>query len=102
MKFNYEVCKNVKEKKSIEIENTRNVFLEGQSTYNGLENYFGVWSNKKYLSIITLMNNGTIYCNCSLNKSVYPDCSIRRFLEDNKNVRLISKDAFIHQLNKYK
>lgn len=54
MIIEYEVSKFIKEKGKFEIEDTKNVFLQGLNPYDGLPTYFGIWVNDKRLFI---------YCN---------------------------------------
>lgn len=102
MIIEYETSKFVKETKTIEIEDTKNVFLKGTNPYDGLSTYFGIWRNEEYLVIVTLISGRTISYEYSRSKSIFTEADIRKYLEHNKNVQMISKDAFIAELNKFK
>ncbi len=98
MIINYVKNKYVKEEKSIEVENPKNIFLKGTNPYDGLSTYFGIWTNKKYLMIVTLISGRCISYEYSLNKQIYTEGEIRKYLEDNKNVKVISKNEFEEKL----
>lgn len=42
MVIEYETSKYIKEKQKIEINDTKNVFLQGTNPYDGLSTYFGI------------------------------------------------------------
>ena len=102
MVIEYEVSKFVNETKSIDIKDTKNIFLKGTNPYDGLYTYFGVWTNKKYLCIVTLISNRCVSYDCTLNKNVYTECDIKKYLSENRNVKIISKAEFIEKLNIFK
>ena len=102
MLIEYEVSKYVKEQKCIEIEDTKNVFLKGTNPYDGLNTYFGIWTNSHYLSIVTLISNRSVQYDCTTNKNVYTECDIKKYLSNNNNVSKISKNEFIRQLDNFK
>lgn len=102
MVIEYEISNFVKEKRSIDIEDTKNVFLTGTNPYDGLDTYFGIWTNKFYLCIVTLISNRCVSYECTFNKNIYTECDIQKYLKDNKNVKVISKAEFIEKLNDFK
>ena len=88
-----------RESKKIEIENTKNVFLKGKNPYDGLDTYFGIWNNNNTLVIVTIISWRTIYYERYLNTSVYTACDIKKYLEQNKNVKVITKAEFKKQID---
>ncbi len=98
MIINYVKNKFLKEEKLMEIENTKNVFLKGRNPYDGVSTYLGIWTNEKYLVIVTLISNRCISYEYSLDKRIYTELNIRKYLEDNDNVETISRDEFENQL----
>lgn len=99
MVIEYETSTFVKETHQIEIKDTKNIFLKGTNPYDGLNTYFGVWTNKNYLVIATLISNHNISYEYSLDKNIYTSIDIKKYLENNKNVKIISKDEFRKQLH---
>lgn len=99
MIIEYEVSNFVKEQKCIEIEDTKNVFLKGINPYDGINTYFGIWSNDNYLSIVTIISNRCISYDCTTSKNVYTECDIKKYLANNKNIKVISKVEFADKLN---
>lgn len=102
MVIEYEVSNFVNEKRTIDIEDTKNVFLKGTNPYDGFSTYFGIWTNKVYLSIVTLISDRCVSYEYTRNKNVYTECSIKKYLADNRNVKVISKAEFIEKLNNFK
>lgn len=102
MVIEYETSKYITEKQKIEIEDTKNVFLQGVNPYDGLNTYFGIWSNENGLSIVTLISNRCVSYEYSKNKSIHTECDIKKYLADNRKVKLIPKEIFIEQLNRIK
>ena len=102
MIIEYKVSNFVEETKSFEIEDTKNVFLEGTNPYNGLSTYFGIWSNGNYLVIATIINGRCFSYDYSTNSSIYTENDIKKYLTNNKNVKVISKKVFAEQLNRFK
>lgn len=100
MIIEYETNKFIKEKQKIEINDTKNVFLQGTNAYDGLDTYFGIWENKDCFVIVTLISNRNISYEYSTNKNVYTECDIKRYLENCKNVKVISKSDFTKQLSR--
>lgn len=102
MVIEYEVSNFVKEKRTIDIKDTKNVFLKGTNPYDGLSTYFGIWSNKIYLCIVTLISDRCVSYEYTINKNVYTECNIKKYLADNRNVKVISKAEFIEKINNFK
>lgn len=102
MVIEYEVSNFVKEKRTINIEDTKNVFLKGTNPYDGLSTYFGIWTNKVYLSIVTLISGRCVSYECTMNKYINTECDIKKYLSDNRNIKIISKAEFIEKLNNFK
>lgn len=100
MVIEYKTSKYVEENHKIEIEDTKNVFLHGKNLYDGLSTYFGIWTNKDYLVIVTLISGRTINYEYSVNKNISTECDIKKYLEFNNYVDVISKDVFKEQLKK--
>lgn len=101
MIISYETDKYIKEQHQMEIQDTKNVFLQGRCRYSRLVSYFGIWSNNNYLVIVTLRNNNCInYTFYSKDQNPCTETYIRQYLEENVNVDFISKDIFKEQLQK--
>ena len=100
MIIEYETSKYIKEKQKIAINDTKNVFLQGTNPYDGLSTYFGIWINNNYLVIANLISGRNISYEYTSNKNIYTECDIKKYLESNKNVKVISKDDFTKQLLK--
>lgn len=83
----------------IDIPDTKNVFLKGTNPYDGLSTYFGIWTNKNCLVIVTLIGHRNISYEYSLNISNHTESDIKQYLERNKNVQKISKEEFQKELN---
>ncbi len=99
MIIEYETSKYVKENQRIEIPDTKNVFLKGKNPYDGLDTYFGIWNNNNTLVIVTIISWRTIYYERYLNTSVYTACNIKKYLEQNENVKVITKAEFKKQID---
>lgn len=102
MVIEYEKDKFLKENHQIEIEDTKNVFLQGRNPYYRRNTYFGIWENKNYLVIATLISGRTISYEYSLDKNIYTECYIKEYLKSNNNVDVISKDIFKEELKQIK
>ena len=100
MLIKYEKNEYKREQCQIEIEDTKNIFLKGINPYDGLSTYFGIWTNEKYIVIVTLISNGNISYEYSLNKNIYTESDIKKYMELNNNVEIISKEKFKNQLQK--
>lgn len=98
MIIEYETSKYVKEKNKLEIVDTHNVFLNGKNPYDGLDTYFGIWTNKNTLVIVTIISWRTISYKCYLKTSLPTKNDIQEYLEHNKNVKIITKDEFKEQI----
>ena len=83
----------------IEIEDTKNVFLKGKSSYDEIDTYFGIWTNEKYL-IIASINDRIIRYSYSLNKNSDTECDINNFLKCNSDIKKISREEFKMELDK--
>ena len=60
MIIEYETSKYVKEIHKIEIEDTKNVFLQGKNMWDNQDTFFGIWPNNNGLSIVTIISYRTI------------------------------------------
>lgn len=100
MIIEYETSKFKKEERQIEIEDTKNVFLHGRNPYDMLSTYFGIWTNKEYLMIVTLISNRNISYNYYLSKNINTESDIKKYMELNDNVEIISKEEFKNQLQR--
>ena len=99
MIIEYEVNNFVKEKRTINIEDTKNVFLEGRNIYDNLPTYFGIWLNDGRLSIVTITSYRTISYQSYLNPNLSTKCDIQEYLKNSKDVRVIGKSEFKEQIN---
>ena len=84
----------------IDIPDTKNVFLRGANSYDGTTTYFGIWSNERFLVIVTISKN-TISYEYSVKKSIYTEEDIKKYLRNNRNVESITKERFKEQLNMF-
>lgn len=100
MIIEYETSKYIKEKAQIEIQDTKNVFLQGKNPYDCLNTYFGIWINNSYLVIATFISGRNIHYEYYLNKNGYTEGYIKKYLENNKDIKIISKNEFRKQLEK--
>lgn len=98
MVIEYETSKYVREKKQLEILDTKNVFLRGKNPYDGLDTFFGVWVNKNTLTIVTIISWHTITYDCYLTTSVSTENAIREYLEHNGKVEIITRAEFKQQI----
>ena len=88
-----------KVEQSIEIEDTKNVFLRGKNPYDNLDTYFGIWANNNTLMIVTIISYRTIDYKRYLSTNLHTENDIKHYLEYNNNVVSISKDEFKKQLD---
>lgn len=98
MIIKYETSEYKTESMQIEIEDTKNVFLQGTNPYDGLPTYFGIWNNKGTLVIITIISWRTIKYQRWLNPDGYTECDIKEYLKNNRNVKTITKEEFKQQI----
>lgn len=99
MLIEYETSIYVKEKAQIEIQDTKNVFLQGKNPYDGLNTYFGIWTKKDGIAIVNITSWCNISYEYSLNKNIYTEQYIKKYLENNKNVKIISKEELKKELD---
>ncbi len=99
MIIEYEISKYVKENKQIEILDTKNVFLKGKNPYDNMDTYFGVWINDNNLSIVTIKSWHTISYKSYLNTNLDTESDIQEYLNNNKNVTIITRDEFKEQID---
>ncbi len=99
MVIEYTTSKYVSEIKKIEIEDTKNVFLEGRNPYDNLPTFFGIWIKGNCLSIVTITSYRNISYKHWLSTNGCTESHIRRYLEYNNNVKVITKDEFKEQIN---
>ena len=71
MLIEYETSKYVKEKAQIEIQDTKNVFLQGKNPYDGLNTYFGIWTKKDGIAIVNITSWRNISYEYSLSKYIH-------------------------------
>ena len=98
----YETRKFIDEKRQLNIEDSKNVFLKGTNPYDGLPTYFGIWQNNNKLSIVTIISYRNIKYASYLNTSLSTENDIKEYLRYNNNVKVIAKDEFkkqIHHIN---
>lgn len=98
MILDYEVSEYKTETRQIEIEDTKNVFLQGTNPYDGLPTYFGIWENKGTLVFVTIIGWRTIKYERWLNTNGYTECNVKEYLKNNKNVKAISREEFKAQI----
>lgn len=100
-KLSYEKPRVVMEQCEFEIEDDKNVFLEGYCE-DGQPCYFGVWQSNKGLRIVTITNHNDIKVQYSLYKSGYVNVDIKKFLSSHNNVNYISKEILFKEINDIK
>ena len=98
MIIEYEMDTIKKKSKKIEIEDPKNIFLEGKNTYDNLPTYFGIWLNDGCLSIVTIISYRTISYQSYLNPNLSTKCDIQEYLKNSKDVRVIGKSEFKEQI----
>lgn len=84
----------------MEIEDDKNLFLQGRNKYDGLNTYFGIWRNKDYLVIATLISGHTISYEYYSMHNICTDNNIEKFMEHSRDVKCISKDEFAKELKR--
>lgn len=94
----YETRKFIDEKRQLNIEDSKNVFLKGTNPYDGLPTYFGIWQNNNKLSIVTIISYRNIKYASYLNTSLSTENDIKEYLRYNNNVKIIAKDEFKKQI----
>ena len=99
MIIEYEMDTIKKKSKKIEIEDPKNIFLEGKNTYDNLPTYFGIWLNDGCLSIVTIISYRTIRYKYYLNPNISTICDIQEYLINSKDVQIIEKSDFKEQIN---
>ena len=87
------------ETRELEIEDTKNVFLQGTNPYDGLPTYFGIWQNKGTPVIVTIISWRTINYKRYLSTAVSPECDIKDYLNHNIDVKNISRDEFKKEIS---
>lgn len=102
MIIEYQMSKYVKEKKQLEIADTHNIFLSGKNPYDNLPTYFGIWTNKNTLVIVTIISWRTISYKRYLNTNLSTKSDVQEYLEHNKNVQIITRDEFREQIQNIK
>ena len=102
MTIEYSIKKYIKETMSIDIVDTKNVFLKGKNIYDNTTTYFGIWDNGEEIVIAILVKNRYIYYTTSKIKSVFTEEDIKEYLSENKNVTVISREEFKENLDRIK
>lgn len=91
--------KNIETKENrIKIENTRDCYLCGRTETYNTSTLFGSFINEKGLVIIDIEHDCISYTT-STNTSEYTESYIKRYLERNNNVQIISKEQFKKEYN---
>jgi len=99
-KISYTKSKFVTETKEIEIEDIKNVYLEGRNGSNRAC-YLGIWINSQGLREVTI-TDGNIHFSYSLSFTTGTGIAIKNFMENHNAVKTISKEAFFNKLNNIK
>lgn len=99
MIIKYEISKFVRKKAQIEIKDTKNVFLKGTNPYDGLNTYFGIWTKEDGIAIVNITSWRNIRYEYSLSKKIYTEQYIKKYLENNINVTIISKQEFKKEID---
>ena len=67
-----------------------------------MNTYFGVWINNNTLSIVTIISWRTISYKSYLNTNLSTKNDIQEYLNNNKNVTIITRDEFKEQIDNIK
>lgn len=100
MTIQYETNEYTKVAHEIDIPDFKNVFFRGKNPYDGSTTYFGIWSNERFLVIATIGKNYISY-DYSVKQSIYTEVDIKKYLQNNANVEIITKEKFKEQLNMF-
>ena len=100
MIIEYKVGKYIYEDKKIEIKDDKNIFFKGTNPYDGLSTYFGIWENENGLAMVTIISNRNISYEYSRSKVIHTLPDIKKYLEGNRDVKIISKKEFKDQLDR--
>lgn len=84
----------------LDIEDLKNCYLKGNDNLNNKLNYLGIWTDKIGLKVVEIRNQKMIEFDVSKNKSVYTRVDIERFMKNNSNVQVISKDSFRKEVDR--
>lgn len=84
----------------LDIEDLKNCYLKGNDNLNNTLNYLGIWTDKIGLKVVEIRNQKMIGFDVSKNKSVYTRVDIERFMKNNSNVQVISKDSFRKEVDR--
>ncbi len=88
------------ERVELEIEDIKNSFLKGNDKLNNLTNYLGICIDNQHLKIIEIRNQRMISIECLRNVSCGTLCDIERFIRNNDNVKIISRNEFKNELDR--
>lgn len=99
MIIEYETSKYVKEIHKIEIEDTKNVFLQEKNMWDNQDTFFGIWPNNNGLSIVTIISYRTIAYKHYLSTNLSTTNDIQEYFKNSNNVKIISKEQFKKQID---
>lgn len=99
MVIKYKTGRYLSENRKIEIKDTKNVFLKGRNPYDHLPTFFGIWINGNGLSIVTIVSYHTISYKYYFNIKLPTKCDIQNYLQNNDNVKIITKNEFKEQMD---
>lgn len=84
----------------LNIEDTRNCYLKGNDTFDNKINYLGIWTDNIGLKVVEIRSQNMIGFDICQNKSVYTSVDIKKFMERNNNVQVISREFFRKELDR--
>ena len=82
------------------IEDDKNIFLLGRNKCDGLNTYLGIWRNKNYLVIATLISGRNISYEYYSMHNISTDKDIEKFMQHTRDVKVIPKDEFETELKR--
>lgn len=101
MFIKYKVRKSTEYLTEREIPDIKNVFLKGTSPFSADTTYFALWEKEDYLVTVSMLLEGFINYQYFTDKSIDTTSLIKKFLKENHNVKVISKQTFKEQLDKF-
>lgn len=99
MIIEYEKNKHTTETFKFEIEDIKNVFLQGNNMWDNVNSYFGIWESNNRVTVVTITGYKTINYDYCFDTGFSTICYIKEYLGKNNNVKIISKEEFKEQID---
>lgn len=96
----YEKSEYVRKEYEMQISNLHYCFLEGQNKDYNITEFLGVWTDDKELKICEITCQENIRIRTYTCKGIYTHINFKSFLEMHSQVREISEEKFMNELNK--